>query len=340
MMYRHCIYCSAGLGANEAIEHFPVGRKVAFDAAKGRLWAICATCARWNLAPIEERWEAVEEAERHFVASRMRVHRENIGLARLADGTRLVRIGRALPREMAAWRYGDELRRRERTRLLASRADTVLHLGLLAAALFGSLFVAPAASVWQFLGPAALRGVSDRRAVHRLANADGRGQRVIRRKNLAGAWVKHDGDGLVLALPAASPDRRHLLQLRGDDARRVVERAMVLVNRSAPHPTLLDTAVDALGAAASPDAYIRSVLGQGRVLSPEPSANDVFAQKMGGHVEPTLRGPEALALEMALHEEQERRVLEGELSLLEAAWRDAEEIAAIADTLALPDAKT
>ncbi len=44
----------------------------------------------------------------------------------------------------------------------------------------------------------------------------------------------------------------------------------------------------------------------------------------------------ALALEMALHEEQERRALEGELAGLEAAWRAAEEIAAIADRLAVP----
>jgi hypothetical protein len=38
---------------------------------------------------------------------------------------------------------------------------------------------------------------------------------------------------------------------------------------------------------------------------------------------------------MALTEESERRALEGELAALEAAWREAEEIAAIAD--ALPD---
>ena len=62
-MYRHCIYCSADLGSNEAIEEFPVGRTVAVDAAKGRLWAVCARCARWTLAPLEERWEAVEAAE-------------------------------------------------------------------------------------------------------------------------------------------------------------------------------------------------------------------------------------------------------------------------------------
>jgi hypothetical protein len=40
-----------------------------------------------------------------------------------------------------------------------------------------------------------------------------------------------------------------------------------------------------------------------------------------------------LALEMAANEDTERRALEGELAELEAAWRDAEEIAAIADTL-------
>ena len=50
-----------------------------------------------------------------------------------------------------------------------------------------------------------------------------------------------------------------------------------------------------------------------------------------------LPHPTRLALEMALHEEQERRALEGELWRLERAWEEAEEIAAIADGLLLPD---
>jgi hypothetical protein len=49
-----------------------------------------------------------------------------------------------------------------------------------------------------------------------------------------------------------------------------------------------------------------------------------------------VRYTERLALEMALHEEAERRAIEGELAPLAAAWRDAEEIAAIADDLLLP----
>jgi len=44
-----------------------------------------------------------------------------------------------------------------------------------------------------------------------------------------------------------------------------------------------------------------------------------------------------LALEMSLHESTEQRAIDGELSALEAAWREAEEIAGIADDLLLPD---
>jgi hypothetical protein len=39
---------------------------------------------------------------------------------------------------------------------------------------------------------------------------------------------------------------------------------------------------------------------------------------------------------MAVHEEQERRALEGELAELERAWQSAEEIASIADGLLVP----
>ena len=77
-MYRNCIFCSGALGSNESIHSFRVGRKLAFDAWKGRLWVVCPSCARWNLSPLEERWEAVEEAEKLFRDVRLRVQRENI----------------------------------------------------------------------------------------------------------------------------------------------------------------------------------------------------------------------------------------------------------------------
>jgi len=59
---------------------------------------------------------------------------------------------------------------------------------------------------------------------------------------------------------------------------------------------------------------------------------------IGWHPGRVSRLPAAtrLALEMVLHEEQERVALEGELAALETAWREAEEIAAIADNLLVP----
>src|SRR5215831_13219232 len=116
-MYSTCLHCHKSLGRNEAVEHFPVGRRLAFDGAKGRLWVICQHCARWNLTPIEERWEAVEESERMFRAQRLRAQTDNIGLVRLPDATQLIRIGQPLRPEFAAWRYGESFRRRHRKEL-------------------------------------------------------------------------------------------------------------------------------------------------------------------------------------------------------------------------------
>jgi hypothetical protein len=64
---------------------------------------------------------------------------------------------------------------------------------------------------------------------------------------------------------------------------------------------------------------------------------DRFNDKKGvpGYIN-KMPKPTKLALEMALHEEQERRALEGELWRLERAWEQAEEIAAISDDLFLP----
>jgi hypothetical protein len=50
----------------------------------------------------------------------------------------------------------------------------------------------------------------------------------------------------------------------------------------------------------------------------------------------SMRAPVRLALEMSLHEEDERRALEGELALLEDRWRAAEEVAAIFDDMFMP----
>src|SRR6185503_3261866 len=92
---------------------FPVGRRLAYDPKKGRLWVICTRCGRWNLTPLEERWEAIDDAERLFRGTRLRMSTDNIGLAQFRGGFELVRIGPALLPEIASWRYGTRLVRFE-----------------------------------------------------------------------------------------------------------------------------------------------------------------------------------------------------------------------------------
>src|SRR3712207_2021329 len=173
-MYHHCLFCQSHLGANDGVERFPVGRRLAFDAARGRLWVVCPRCARWNLSPLEERWEAIEQCERLFRDTRLRASTDNVGLAKLGDGTELVRIGRPERREMAAWRYGDQFRRRFRRMMATSAAIGVV--GPLAWTLVGgpaTLIAAPMGVALFQLVPAFALGLRDRRKViARIARAD------------------------------------------------------------------------------------------------------------------------------------------------------------------------
>src|SRR3954470_23520207 len=132
-MYATCLFCNKSLGANETFETFPVGKRLAFDSGKGRLWVVCPSCERWNLSPLEERWEAIEQAERLYRDTRLRVATDNIGLAKLRDGATLVRIGQPLRPEFAAWRYGDQFGRRRRRQILIATGG-VAALGVLVTA--------------------------------------------------------------------------------------------------------------------------------------------------------------------------------------------------------------
>ena len=129
-MYTTCLFCNRSLGSNEVVEAFPVGRRLAFDSARGRLWVVCHRCERWNLTPMEERWEAVETCERLFEDTRIRTSTENVGLAKLTEGLELVRIGAPLRPEFAAWRYGDQFGRRRRRAMIYGGAGVVIIGGI------------------------------------------------------------------------------------------------------------------------------------------------------------------------------------------------------------------
>ena len=169
-MYSACIHCHAALGSNESIEAFPTGRRLSFDPAKGRLWVICPGCRRWNLTPLEERWEAIEECERHFRDTRLRVSTDEVGLARVRSGVELVRIGRPLRGEMAAWRYGDQFGRRRRSALI----KVGIGAGVVGAALIGGVAAGVITGVplgWLWLGRGTVARFHESRRVARVTTA-------------------------------------------------------------------------------------------------------------------------------------------------------------------------
>jgi hypothetical protein len=323
-VFSTCLFCHAALGANAAVEHFPVGRRLAFDAAKGRLWAVCARCGRWNLSPLEERWEAIEECERLFRGLRLRAQTDQIGLARLPEGTELVRIGAPLRPEFAAWRYGDQFGRRLRRRLVYSG----LGVAAVGAIVTGAAAVGAVAMVggvaFQLLqaatvgAPGTIVAELPQRGVRpfRVARADLRDAALHFR--LDGGWdlwvQSRVGGGRFFRGATAERHTAALLAAaNGAGASALGVRHAVRVLEEVPDP-----------ATGGVRAVAERAQRRERVA---PSAPVRFGD---------FKGVERLALEMALHEESERRALEGELAPLVDAWRDAEEVAAIADALLLP----
>src|SRR5947208_5405743 len=63
-MYRTCGFCNGKLGGDGGPSGLGVGRRLAFDEWKGRLWVICPKCSRWNLAPLDDRLEQIEALAR------------------------------------------------------------------------------------------------------------------------------------------------------------------------------------------------------------------------------------------------------------------------------------
>jgi hypothetical protein len=326
-MYATCLFCNKPLGQNEAIERFPVGRRLAFDATKGRLWVVCPSCERWNLSPLEERWEAIEDSERLYRSTRLRTATDHIGLARLRDGTELIRIGEPLRPEFAAWRYGDQFGRRRRRNLLLAGAGVgavgALVVGGAAAGLsiggFGWLIFHSARSVVK----GDLHSVAAR-----IRTSDNQILKV--RLGHLSETIVDRGEGSPISIDVKHETGRR--RFEGAEAVRVASTLMPKVNRYGGTKQTIAEAVEALELRKGSEGYLESIATiASKVTKPSVWGHATRENGLFG-----LTRVQRLAFEMALHEETERRALEGELAELERAWREAEEIAHIADNLLVP----
>lgn len=323
-MFSTCVYCHSALGANEVVESFPVGRKLAFDAARGRLWAVCPRCARWNLSPLEERWEAIETCERLYRATPLKASTDNIGLARLSEGLQLVRVGQPTRPEFAAWRYGGELQRRRIRTWAMYGGSAALVIGLtglewINPSLHGAIPLAGvipgALNYWNFY----------RFHLRRIARVPYRdGLVTLRRSDIANVKLEAlatDARGIVgWQLNVLHKEGRSIVT--GDDANRLMGKLLTVANEEGGSADTVKSAVTRLAEAGTAEAFIQQYIKTGKGV--------FFGSWRDGTRE------RQLALEMALHEDTERVALEGDLAALERAWQEAEEIAAIADNLLIP----
>jgi hypothetical protein len=345
-MYSTCLFCHTELGANEAVEHFPIGRRLAFDAAKGRLWVVCRKCERWNLTPIEERWEAIEECERSYRGTKLRVSTDHIGLARLAEGLELVRIGKPQRPEFAAWRYGDQFGRRRRKYFIQGAAAlagaaTIPFVGPVVGLSFGGL----GGNVFS-LANIGYSMYSGRKVVARLHDSDGsvllvRGRDAGEAEMLPPTGRETWGLRVTYSSP---PDRadpwwrystnQEQADLRGDEAMRVAAQLLPRFNARGASARQLKSAIALATEYEDPSTVfdrVARIAGTNRSWRPF-DGSPTEASRLS-RVSAEMR----LALEMVSHEESERRALEGELFVLEDAWREAEEIAGISDDMFLPE---
>src|SRR5256886_13509235 len=128
-MYRTCAFCNGKLDGDGGPSGLGVGRRLAFDEWKGRLWVICPKCSRWNLAPIDDRLERIETLARAAGEGRVAAATEHVALIRWQSYD-LVRVGKPRRVELATWRYGERLKARRREQLKFVVPVTVAALGL------------------------------------------------------------------------------------------------------------------------------------------------------------------------------------------------------------------
>lgn len=336
-MYSTCLFCNNALGANETIEAFPVGRRLAFDQAKGRLWVVCPKCERWNLTPLEERWEAIEQSEKLYRDTRKRVATDNIGLAKLNDGTTLVRIGEPMRPEFAAWRYGDQFGRRRNRQILLS-VGGVAALGALTTGIVAA-GIGIGAFGWMFAnaGSGLVRG-NPEEIIAKIPTRDGLA--LVRRRHLNETSLSRGANGeMRLDLRFKNGSARFV----GREAERIASIIIPKVNRFGGSKKAVAEAVKEIESVGSAEGYLDYLAGVGHEYT-RPSRRgkkynryfDVSAAQPGDKGLFGLPVAHRLALEMALHEESERRAMHGELQELEQAWKDAEEIASISDNLLVP----
>jgi hypothetical protein len=189
------------------------------------------------------------------------------------------------------------------------------------------------------------------RTVHRLWDQDGNPIRIQRLHlstsrlvpvGVERGWELHADH--VRGWGKGEGDNRRTLIVTGDEALSLASRLMAHANRRGGKKADIRTAVERIEAVGDPEAFLPRAARESQQLLESKVRRRHLSERQRRNrsvVEPgSLAGLPTdlrLAVEMATQEQAEREALEGELKGLEAMWRQAEEIAHIADNLFVPE---
>lgn len=320
-MFTRCLFCHKSFPENGQLAHMPRARRIAYDPVRGRLWAVCERCHRWNLAPIEEREAALYELERLARDHAKPLgHTANISLLAAGPMT-LVRVGRAGLAEQAWWRYGKELRRRKasfesrRSKVTAYTFGAMQYVGEMIGLGDEDFSIdwedTPVADVlrWRRFGWAAWHG----RETCPYCRSTLRALRYD-----LGWWVyplQGPEGQLGVGIPCQRCDPwtpEKVYELHGDVAENVLRRLLAYQNIGGANERRIIEAARAIDEAGSVGAFTVGVTERRQTL-----------WKMGP--------AGTIGLEIALNESVEKRLLDLEVRALEFLWKQEEELARIID---------
>ncbi len=272
------------------------------------MWVVCPRCSRWNLTPFDDRLERIEAVARAASQGRIAASTQQVALIRW-ERYDLVRVGKPPRVELATWRYGERLRNRQRERMKVVVPLTVaaIGLGIAANVAAGGGF---GVVVWN---------------VHRLADrfyvwlVGGRKVQLVeppicahcgtlmqlRARHVQYARIvpdRHAEMAVVLSCPKC---RQEGAQLTGTDAIQVLRQGLTYMNLDKGGRRRAEDAAREVDQVGGADQLVRDIARRELTLR-------------------SLRAERGLALEMAVDER-------AEVEELERQWKEAEEIADIAD---------
>lgn len=307
-MYRTCAFCNGKLDGDGGPSGLGVGRRLGFDEWRGRLWVICSKCARWNLTPLDDRLERIEAVARAATDGRVLAATDQVALIRWRTYD-FVRVGKPPRVELATWRYGERLRQRSRDKAKIVVPLTIAAVGIGIAANVaagGGLGVI----VWNLHGIAegayvAIVGHRKVTFVEPPICAHCGAVMQLRAKHVQHARLVQESQADLAVLLSCPACRHEGALVTGPDAAQVLRQGLTFLNATRSGRKKAEDAARVVDQTGGPERLIQDVARRELTLR-------------------SLRAERRLALEMAVDEQ-------AEVQELERQWREAEEIASIAD---------